>query len=180
MFKKGYSSLLVLVLSMMLMMGLTACGSDDTANEADASEPVAAAEQETPEPEVVVEECDEEALLAEKAAAHFNNLGESKNMMKADAFKEQFELSRDSVFVLDIRGPEDFAAGHLEGAVNIPFGKIGQKLSEIPTDKEVAVICYSGQTASQTTGVLKMAGFNAKAIVGGFPAVEKAGFELVN
>lgn len=180
MFKKGYSSLLVLVMSLILMMGLTACGSDDTSTEANDPEPVAATEQPAPEPEVIVEECDEEALLVEKAVAHFNNLGDTKNHMKADAFKEQFELSRDSVFVLDIRGAEDFNAGHLEGAVNIPFGQVGQKINEIPKDKEVAVICYSGQTASQTVGVLKMAGYNAKVILYGFPAVQEAGFEIVN
>lgn len=174
MFKKGY---LVLVLSMMLMLGLTAC-SEDTATEPASTEPVA--EQPAPEPEVIVEECDEEALLNEKVVAYFSNLPETVNMMKADKFKEQFELSRDSVFIVDLRKPEDFAKGHLEGAVNIPMPQIGQKLSEIPKDKEVAVICYSGQQASQTAGVLKMAGYNTKIITGGFKAVEEAGFELVN
>lgn len=181
MFKKGYSSFLAVIFSLVLMFGVTACSSDDTSSEPANNEPVAG--ESTPEPEVVVEveECDEDQVLQDEAVAYFNEVSQSGvNMMKADEFKSQFELSGDTLAVLDIRKPEDFAAGHLEGAINIPMGAIGQRIAEIPTDKEIAVICYSGQTASQTTGVLRMAGYNAKVITGGFPAIEKAEFEIVN
>lgn len=178
MFKKGYSSLLAVIFSLVFMFGVTACSSNDTSSEPANNEPVASAD--ASEPEIIVEECDEEALLNEKAEAYFNNLPETSNMMKADKFKEQFELSRDSVVVLDIRKPEDFAKGHLEGAINIPMAEIGERMTEIPFDQEIAVICYSGQTAAQTTGVLRMAGYNAKIITGGFGAIEKAEFEIVN
>lgn len=180
MFKKGYSSFLAVIFSLVFMFGVTACSSDDTSSDPANNEPVASADNSASEPEVIVEECDEVALLNEKAVAYFNNLPDTSNMMKADKFKEQFELSRDSVVVLDIRKSEDFAKGHLEGAINIPMGEIGQRMTEIPMDQEIAVICYSGQTASQTAGVLKMAGYNTKVITGGFGAVEKAEFVIVN
>lgn len=182
MFKKSYSSFLAVIFSLVFMFGVTACSSDDASSEPANTEPVAAAPETAAEPEVIVEveECDEEALLNEKAVSYFNNLPETSNMMKADKFKEQFELSRESVVVLDIRKSEDFAKAHLEGALNIPMAEIGQRITEIPMDQEIAVICYSGQSASQTAGVLKMAGYNTKIITGGFGAIEKAEFEMVN
>ena len=170
------------MLSMFLMLGLTACGSDDTSAEPESNESVASAEESTPEPEVIVEveECDEDELLREKAVAYFNGIANNNNMESAEDFKEQFELAPNTVVVLDIRRADDFNEGHLEGSLNIPFAELGHRLDEIPTDQEVAVVCYSGQTASQTVGVLKMVGYNAKVITGGFRAVEAEEFELVN
>lgn len=64
--------------------------------------------------------------------------------------------------ILSIRKAEDYATGHIAGAMNIPFGKgMQEKFSEIPTDKPVVVYCYSGQTSSQTTAVLRMLGYDA-------------------
>ncbi|MCE5236122.1 MAG: rhodanese-like domain-containing protein [Clostridiaceae bacterium] len=66
-----------------------------------------------------------------------------------------------TVTVLDIRKAEDFAAGHIEGAINIPFGQgMQEKFSELPAGK-LLVTCYSGQTAGQTTAVLRMLGYDA-------------------
>lgn len=183
MLKKGFTSFFVLILSMVFMFSLSACGSDDASSEPKANEPVAAAEQPAPEPEVIieVEECDEEELLRSLAVSYFNSLGNNNNnMVSAEDFKEQFELAPNSVVVLDIRRADDFAEGHLEGSINIPFGEVGNRIDEVPTNEEIAIVCYSGQTASQTAAVLRMAGFNTKIITGGFRAVEAEEFELVN
>jgi rhodanese-related sulfurtransferase len=68
--------------------------------------------------------------------------------------------------VLDVRKAEDYTAGHIKGAVNIPFGK-GMDFSDVPTDKQVIVTCYTGQTAGQTVAVLRMLGYNAVSLKGG-------------
>ena len=45
------------------------------------------------------------------------------------------------VTVLDVRPVEEFAAGHLPGAVNIPIGELQKRLSELPRGKEVVAYC---------------------------------------
>jgi len=157
------------------MLGVTGCGSSDTATEPANADPVAATE---PEVIVEVEECDEETVLLDNAVSFFNAVQTSSNQWGVPEFAEQFDLARDSIFVLDIRAAADFAEGHLEGANNIPFAEIGQRLEELPKDKEVAVMCYSGQTGGQTTGVLRVLGYNAKNLSGGFNNGIKANEEL--
>ncbi|WNF36480.1 rhodanese-like domain-containing protein [Bacillaceae bacterium IKA-2] len=182
MFKKGYSSFLAVMFSLILMLSMTACGSDNASTEPANNEPVAAAEP-AAEPEVIVEveECDEEKVLRDTTVAYFNKVStDGNNMQSAVDFKEQFELARDSVFVLDIRDTEHFEEGHLEGAINIPIAQIGQKIDELPLNQEIAIVCYSGQNASQAAGVLRIAGYNAKIITGGMNAINEAEYNLVN
>jgi len=62
---------------------------------------------------------------------------------------------------LDIRRAEDFEAGHVESAINVPFAEVGANFDSIPTNRPVYVICYSGQTAGLTSASLRMAGYNA-------------------
>lgn len=77
-----------------------------------------------------------------------------------------------SVMFYDIRaatgGDHDFDKYHVEHSVNVPFGRFGSVLDEIPTDIPVVVACYSGQTSAQTLGVLRMLGFgNARSLLYG-------------
>jgi len=68
--------------------------------------------------------------------------------------------------VIDIRRPDDYAAGHIKGAVNMPWGTpaMYEMLPYIPADKPVFVNCYSGQTAGQAVMLLNMAGFDTRSI----------------
>jgi len=50
------------------------------------------------------------------------------------------------VTVLDVRPPEEFAAGHLPGAINIPIGELQKRLAELPKRREV-VATAAGRTA---------------------------------
>jgi rhodanese-related sulfurtransferase len=72
-------------------------------------------------------------------------------------------------FVLDVRSASDFTAGHIAGAVNIPFRDIAKasNQSSLPSDKqtEIVVICYTGHTASQSAAYLGTVGYTkAKAM----------------
>lgn len=167
MLKKGYSSFLAVIFSLIFMFGVTAC-SNDTSSEPANNEPAANVQESEPEVVVEVEECDEEKILVDKAVPFFNAIQNDNNQAKVDVFAEQFELARDNVFVLDIRKNDAFAEGHLAGANNIPFAEIGQRLDELPKDKEIMVMCYTGQTGGQTTGILRMLGYNAKNLSGGY------------
>jgi len=82
----------------------------------------------------------------------------------------------ENVFVLDVREPDEFKAGHIEGAVNAPIRTLAQNLDKLPKDKAapIAVVCKSGIRAAYATMTLKLMGHtNVKDVVGGMLAWEK-------
>ncbi|MCX7793822.1 MAG: rhodanese-like domain-containing protein [Thermodesulfovibrionales bacterium] len=66
-------------------------------------------------------------------------------------------------FLLDIRRPADYCAGHIKGAVNILFEEVAkpENLIKLPSDKPILIICYTGHTASQINAILNMLGYDA-------------------
>ena len=82
----------------------------------------------------------------------------------------------ESIFVLDVREADEYKAGHIEGAVNIPIRTLAQNLSKLPADKgtPVAVICRSGIRGAYGVMALKLFGYkNVKDVSGGMLAWEK-------
>jgi NADPH-dependent 2,4-dienoyl-CoA reductase/sulfur reductase-like enzyme/rhodanese-related sulfurtransferase len=72
------------------------------------------------------------------------------------------------VFLLDVRDPDEFAAGHVEGAVNIPLGELRERLEELPLDREVWAYCGVGQRAYYATRVLLQRGVRVRNLSGGY------------
>jgi rhodanese-related sulfurtransferase len=71
--------------------------------------------------------------------------------------------------VIDIRGEEDFKAGHIKGSHNTTLTNIVSKANELGKDKPILVVCYSGQTASRGVMALRLSGFpDAKVMKFGF------------
>jgi rhodanese-related sulfurtransferase len=72
-------------------------------------------------------------------------------------------LSEDPPLVLDVRTPEEFASGHVPGAVNIPHTELGERLAELPGDRggEVVVYCERGGRAARAEDLLREAGYTA-------------------
>ena len=107
-------------------------------------------------------------FLNAKVERYFANLPDNKNQVSASAFLAAVADGEDAV-ILDVRSAEDYAAGHVQGAINVPYGvDVAAALDKIPTDKTVYVYCYSGQTASQTVLLLNLAGKQAINVSGGF------------
>jgi rhodanese-related sulfurtransferase len=83
------------------------------------------------------------------------------------------------VFLLDVREPDEYAAGHIPGITLLPMGEVPARLSEIPTDKEVIVTCRTGNRSSQVVDFLREQGFtNVHNMEGGIVAWEAAGYEV--
>jgi rhodanese-related sulfurtransferase len=61
--------------------------------------------------------------------------------------------------VLDVRTPEEFAAGHVPGAKNVPYDLVAARLAEIPRDKDVVLYCKSGRRAGLAADVLTAKGY---------------------
>ncbi len=92
-------------------------------------------------------------------------------MVAADILRNDMPLSHwreaKTEFLLDVREPFELAVENIEGALHIPIGQLRARLGELPKDKEINVICRSGQRAYIATRMLVQNGFNAKTVSGG-------------
>jgi len=66
-------------------------------------------------------------------------------------------------FILSIRKPDDYATGHIPGAINISGGNLfkPENLAKLPKDKKIVVYCYTGHTGSQVAALLNLCGYDA-------------------
>ncbi|MBL8849109.1 MAG: CoA-disulfide reductase, partial [Planctomycetaceae bacterium] len=71
-------------------------------------------------------------------------------------------------FLLDVRTPEEFAAGHIPGATNIPVDELRNRRSELPQGKRIAAYCQVGQRGYLATRMLLQSGYDAVNIGGGY------------
>jgi len=63
--------------------------------------------------------------------------------------------------ILDVREPDEWAAGHIPGATLIPLGELAGRLGELPRDESIVVVCRSGNRSAQGRDLLLGAGFPA-------------------
>jgi NADPH-dependent 2,4-dienoyl-CoA reductase/sulfur reductase-like enzyme/rhodanese-related sulfurtransferase len=75
--------------------------------------------------------------------------------------------SAEKGFLLDVRNPEEIAVESVPGAINIPLPKLRASLGELPRDREILIICRSGQRAYYATRILLQNGFKARNLSGG-------------
>ena len=74
--------------------------------------------------------------------------------------KEAHRLVAEGVQVVDVRTPEEFADGHVPGALNIPYDEVAARLREIgPPSTPVLLYCYSGGRAATAAQTLQEKGF---------------------
>jgi NADPH-dependent 2,4-dienoyl-CoA reductase/sulfur reductase-like enzyme/rhodanese-related sulfurtransferase len=71
-------------------------------------------------------------------------------------------------FLIDVRTPQEYAGGHIPGAVNLPVDELRSRLGELPRDREIAVYCQVGQRGYLATRILLQAGFRAVNVGGGY------------
>ena len=69
------------------------------------------------------------------------------------------ELVKGGALLLDVRTPAEFAADHLEGAVNIPVQTLAQRVAEVPKDRVVVVYCRSGARSGHASRILLDRGY---------------------
>lgn len=87
--------------------------------------------------------------------------------VSAQEVYEKVVVGKDPGYVIiSVRKAEDYAKGHVPGAINIPCAQIAKEenLKKLPTDKKIIVVCYTGHTASQVTMFLNQLGYDAYAM----------------
>ena len=93
----------------------------------------------------------------------------ASNIVSEENAKKIIDSGDDSAVLVSIRSAEDYAKEHIATASNIPWGKSMHKgFSALPADKKIIIYCYSGQTAGQTVAALRLLGYDAVSLKGGF------------
>ena len=86
-------------------------------------------------------------------------------------------INREKAVVIDVCETEEFAAGHVGGAKNIPLGQLEERLPATVKNKALplVLVCASGARANRAVGIAKKLGYdNAQAMAGGLKAWREA------
>ncbi|MFT4219228.1 MAG: rhodanese-like domain-containing protein [Microbacterium sp.] len=84
---------------------------------------------------------------------------------------------REGVPLIDVRETDEFAAGHVPGAVNLPMSSLGERLHELP-DGAFDVICALGGRSGRVVEALEARGHDATNVDGGTQAWIAAGYPV--
>jgi rhodanese-related sulfurtransferase len=84
-------------------------------------------------------------------------------------------------YLLDVREPDEWAAGHAPGAHHLPMMEIPARMSEVPTDVDVVVVCRSGGRSGQVVSYLVGNGWdNVRNLDGGMRSWAATGRDMVS
>ncbi len=95
--------------------------------------------------------------------------------------QELLERARDGlVTVLDVRPPEEYAAGHVRGAVNVPLPELERYLQALSPDQEIVAYCRGPHCvlAFDAVARLREKGLRARRLEDGYPVWKTAGFPV--
>jgi rhodanese-related sulfurtransferase len=109
--------------------------------------------------------------------SYFNKLDDLEPVTR----KQLLKLIRESaVTVLDVRPPDEFALGHVPGAVNIPLRALKERLAQINPDREIVAYCRGEYCvlSFEAVALLRARGFKARRLEEGLPEWRAAGFPI--
>ena len=115
------------------------------------------------------------AEVRKVAAEHFR----SKDSLDAVSREDLLERIRSGqATVVDVRPPEEFAAGHVAGAINLPLGELERELGRLPKGHDVVAYCRGPYCMLSYDAVmlLRAKGYTAHRLEEGFPQWKHAGF----
>jgi rhodanese-related sulfurtransferase/DNA-binding transcriptional ArsR family regulator len=104
-----------------------------------------------------------------------------RDEMEAVPAREVLERAKKGlVVVLDVRPAEEFSAGHLPGAINIPIHELEKRLRELPKRKEVIAYCRGPYClmSYDAVSLLRKKGIKARRLEAGLPEWRAAGFRV--
>jgi rhodanese-related sulfurtransferase len=86
----------------------------------------------------------------------------------------------DDAVVLDVREPDEWVAGHIDGATHIPMGEVPARLDDLPEGDPLYVTCRGGGRSARVAAWLNANGFDAVNVAGGMGEWEAAGRPIVS
>jgi rhodanese-related sulfurtransferase len=105
----------------------------------------------------------------------------SRDALEPVPAQELLERARDGlVTVIDVRPPEEYAQGHIAGALNLPLDKLKTRLQELPRDREIVAYCRGPWCVLSFEAVARLrgAGFEARRLADGLPEWRRGGFPV--
>jgi len=84
------------------------------------------------------------------------------------------------VVVLDVRPPEEYAAGHIAGALSLPLAELRRRLADLPTSRKIVAYCRGPYCvlAAEAVRLLRQRGFDAVRLSDGYPEWRDAGLPI--
>lgn len=110
--------------------------------------------------------------------ATLNGGGNTSNLPAEISVQEAHQKYQDGVFLLDVREPEEWNEYHVPNTTLIPLGELASRLAELPKDREIVVVCRSGNRSQEGRDILLQAGFNATSMAGGLKTWSSMGYLL--
>ncbi len=99
-------------------------------------------------------------VLALSVAGCRQDSSASGAVAERSADGDAYRLVAQGAWLLDVRTPQEFASGHINGAINIPVDQLGARLDELgERDRPVVVYCRSGHRSGIAAKILRKAGF---------------------
>ena len=110
-----------------------------------------------------------------------NNTAASGTLPSEISVDEAAAKRESGAFILDVREPEEWVEYHIPGATLIPLGELEARASEVPLDREVVVVCRSGNRSQVGRDILFKSDFNqVTSMAGGMKQWSAAGYETVS
>ena len=123
--------------------------------------------------------------IAERNLAEVDRIRRSyfddRDSMEPVSREELLQRTRDGlVTVLDVRPVDEFDAGHLPGAVNIPLAKLEKRLADLDPDREIVAYCRGPWCvlSFEAVAALRARGFKARRLKDGLPEWRAAGLPI--
>ncbi|MGE5462756.1 MAG: rhodanese-like domain-containing protein [Syntrophothermus sp.] len=92
---------------------------------------------------------------------------------------EAYTKYQNGAFVLDVRTPEEWNEFHAPNSTLIPLDQLASRLNELPRDREIVVVCRSGNRSQQGRDILLNAGFqNVTSMKGGLTEWRASGYPV--
>jgi len=100
------------------------------------------------------------------------------SLISPDNYVSQYVESSTDHILIDVRTPQEFDSGYIDGAVNIPLDQLEMRLAEIPSDVPVVVYCRSGNRSAQAATILSQNDYTEIYDLGGVISWTAAGYPL--
>jgi rhodanese-related sulfurtransferase len=105
-------------------------------------------------------------VVANAADSYLNDADTVFNISSQDLL---LKMLSGEPYILSIRSSDDYATGHIPGAVNMAAGSLfhSENLAKLPKDEKIYVYCYTGHTGSQVSALLNLCGYDATNVTWG-------------
>ncbi len=97
-----------------------------------------------------------------------------------DVDEAKRRLDAGDALLVDVREADEWRAGHVAGATHIPLGIVASRASGLPKDRDILVICRTGNRSAMAQERLEQAGFtNITNVAGGMTAWAEQGYPVI-